>query len=365
MRRVAFVFPGQGSQKPGMGKAWAEAAAAARDTFAAADAVVAATASAAAPLDAGAPPASAPGPGEVVPLSRLCFEGPAEDLNLTTNTQPALLAVSIAIYRALTAAEPPAGFSGDWPPLPAPVAVAGHSLGEYSALVAAGALDFADALRLVRRRGELMQQAVPVGEGAMAALLGLDAEVVAAIARDAQAATPGEVCAVANFNGPGQTVLAGHRRAIECAVALSKERGVRKATLLPVSAPFHSPLMRPARLAMAELLAATPFHDPVVPVVTNVDAAPVTSGDAARDALVRQIDNPVRWVETVEWMAGTAGATALLEIGAGGVLSGLNRRIVTGVQAASLSEPELLHKLLDGWAAPPAAAPAAAEEKEA
>jgi len=237
--------------------------------------------------------------------------------------------------------------------------MAGHSLGEWSALVAAGALDFAAALRLVRRRGELMQQAVPVGEGAMAALLGLDAAAVAAIARDAAAAAPGEVCAVANLNAPGQTVLAGHRAAIERAVVLAKERGVRKATLLPVSAPFHSPLMRPARLAMADLLAGAELRDPAVPVVTNADAAPATTAAAVRDALIRQIDSPVRWVESVEWMAREAGVEAFLEVGPGGVLSALNRRIAAGAQAAPLAEPAQLQKLLEGWAAAPAAPPSA------
>jgi [acyl-carrier-protein] S-malonyltransferase len=334
MRRTALVFPGQGSQKVGMGRAWADASPAARSTMEEADAALG------------------------LPLTRLCWEGPEEELNLTANTQPALLAVSIAIYRALTAPAPPDGFDGPWPALPDPAAMAGHSLGEYSALVASGALDFADALRLVRRRGELMQHAVPVGLGAMAALMGLDAAAVESIAADAAAAVPGDVCAVANLNGPGQTVLAGHRAAIERAVVLAKERGVRKATLLAVSAPFHSPLMRPARLAMAELLERTELRDPTVPVVTNVDAAPVTSGSAARDALVRQIDSPVRWVETVEWMARHAGVEALLEVGPGSVLSGLNRRIVTGVQAAPLGEPEQLKKLLEIWAAAVPAAPA-------
>jgi [acyl-carrier-protein] S-malonyltransferase len=331
-RRVAFVFPGQGSQKVGMGRSWAEASPAARRTLEEADAVLG------------------------WPLTRLCREGPEEELNLTANTQPALLAVSIAIYRALQAPEPPDGFAANaWPPLPSAVAMAGHSLGEYSALVAAGALDFGAALRLVRRRGELMQEAVPVGEGAMAAFLGLDAAAVAAIAHDAEAAVPGETCAVANLNAPGQTVVAGHRRAVERAVALGKERGARKATLLAVSAPFHSPLMRPARLAMAELLARTELRDPRVPVVTNVDAAPVTTAAAARDALVRQIDNPVRWVESVEWMAREAGVGAFLEIGAGSVLSGLNRRIAAGAQAATLGEPDQLRKLLEVWAAEAAA----------
>jgi [acyl-carrier-protein] S-malonyltransferase len=327
VRRIALVFPGQGAQKVGMGRAWAEASPAARRTFEEADAAL--------------------GWG----LTRLCFEGPEEELNLTANTQPALLAVSTAIHRALTSPEPAAGFTAPWPALPPPVAMAGHSLGEYSALVAAGALDFADALRLVRRRGELMQQAVPVGEGAMAALIGMDADAVAAVARDAEAAAPGTVCAIANLNGPGQTVLAGHRQAIERAVALAKERGVRKATLLAVSAPFHSPLMRPARLGMAELLAQTEVRDPRVPVVTNVDAVPVATGEAARDALVRQVDSPVRWVESVAWMASHAGVDTFLEVGAGSVLSGLIRRIATGVQAATLAEPEQLRKLLEGWAA--------------
>jgi [acyl-carrier-protein] S-malonyltransferase len=339
-RRIALVFPGQGSQKVGMGRAWAEASPAARRAFAEADDALG------------------------LPLTRLCWEGPESDLNLTANTQPALLAVSIAIHRALTDREAPAGFAGaDWPPPPfaqPPAAMAGHSLGEYSALVAAGALEFGAALRLVRRRGELMQEAVPVGEGAMAALLGLDAAAAAAIARDAAAAVAGEVCAVANLNAPGQTVLAGHRRAVERAIDLAKERGVRKATLLPVSAPFHSPLMRPARLAMAELLAAVELRDPRVPVVTNVDAAPVATGEAARAALIRQIDSPVRWVESVEWMAREAGVGVFLEIGAGGVLSALNRRIVAGVQAAPLAEPEQLRKLLETWSAATATATAAA-----
>jgi [acyl-carrier-protein] S-malonyltransferase len=206
-----------------------------------------------------------------------------------------------------------------------------------------------------------MQEAVPVGLGAMAALMGLDAAAVAAVAADAAAAVPGEVCAVANLNGPGQTVLAGHRTAIERAVALARERGVRKATLLAVSAPFHSPLMRPARLGMAELLARTAIRDPVVPVISNVDAAPVRSAAAVRDALIRQIDSPVRWVECMEWMARDGGVAAVLEVGAGSVLSGLNRRILTGVQAASLAEPEQLQKLLAGWAARAADAPAAPE----
>jgi [acyl-carrier-protein] S-malonyltransferase len=308
-RKAAFVFPGQGSQKVGMGRAWADASEEARRTFEEADEVLG------------------------FPLSRLCWEGPEEELGLTTNTQPALLATSIAIYRAL----PSQGFFVE------PVAMAGHSLGEYSALVAADVLDFADALRLVRRRGELMQDAVPVGVGAMAAFIGLDDQAVAAVAEEA---AQGEVCAVANYNSPGQTVIAGHKAAVDRAVAMARERGARKAQLLPVSAPFHSPLMRPAREGMAGELAKVDFRAPRVPVVSNVDAVPVIDGDAARDALVRQIDGPVRWVESVTWMAQEAGVGTFLEIGPGNVLTGLNRRIATGTVCASLSDPEQLGKYL-------------------
>jgi [acyl-carrier-protein] S-malonyltransferase len=315
---IAFTFPGQGSQKVGMGRAWAEASEAARRTFEEADEALG------------------------FPLSRLCFEGPEEELGLTANTQPALLATSIAVHRAI------AGSGLE------PVAMAGHSLGEYSALVAAGALDFATALRLVRKRGEFMQDAVPVGQGAMAAILGLEADAVAALAADAANAAPpgsGEVCAVANLNGPGQTVIAGHKGAIDRAVALAKERGARKATLLAVSAPFHSPLMRPAREAMAGLLAETEFRDPRVPVVSNVDAAPVTAGAAARDALVRQIDSPVRWVESVLWMAGELGVKTFVEVGPGTVLTGMNRRIAVGTTCAAVGDPDLLRKFLDSQSA--------------
>src|SRR5436305_1424444 len=311
-RKIAFIFPGRGGQKVGMGRVWAEAVPAARAAFDEADAALG------------------------FPLSRLCFEGPEAELNLTANTQPALVATSIAVHRALLVLAP--GL--------APVAMAGHSLGEYSALVAAGALGFADALRLVRRRGELMQEAVPVGTGAMAAVIGLDPVAVAAIAEDAG---QGEVCAVANYNGPAQTVLAGHKGAIDRAVALARERGARKATLLPVSAPFHSPLMRPAREGLAPMLAATPFQDPKIPVVSNVDAAPVASGDAAREALVRQRDSPVRWVESVRWMEETAGVEVFVEVGPGNVLAGLTRRIVRvdrGARTTAVSDPDHLRQLL-------------------
>ncbi len=305
MKRLAFVFPGQGSQRVGMGQAWAAAHEEARDAFAEADAALS------------------------EPLSRLCFAGPEEDLQLTRNTQPAILAVSVAIHRALAART-----------ALRPALVAGHSLGEYSALVAAGALEFADALRLVRRRGELMQEAVPVGEGAMAAILGLDAAAVEAVA--AAASSAGELCAVANYNAPEQTVVAGHRAAVERAMALARERGAKRALPLPVSAPFHSPLMRPARERLAPRLAATEFRDPAVPVVVNVDAAPVATAAGARDALGRQVDQAVRWVESVRWMAGEGGIEMFVEIGPGAVLTGLIKRIVPGIAVASLGEPEAL-----------------------
>lgn len=309
-KKIAFVFPGQGSQKPGMGRVWADASPEARATFEEADEALG------------------------FPLSRLCFEGPEEDLNLTANTQPALVATAIAVHRALGALAPELQ----------PVAVAGHSLGEYSALVAAGALGFADALRLVRRRGELMQEAVPVGVGAMAAIIGLDPETIAALAEEA---AQGEVCAVANYNGPAQTVIAGHKGAIDRAVALARERGARKATLLAVSAPFHSPLMRPAREGMAPLLEAAEFRDPKVPVVTNVDAAPATTGAAARDALIRQIDSPVRWVESALWIEDALGVEAFVEVGPGNVLSGMTRRIVRSARTTAISDPDHLRKLLE------------------
>jgi [acyl-carrier-protein] S-malonyltransferase len=311
-RRLAFIFPGQGSQKVGMGKVWAEASAAARSTFEEADEVLG------------------------FPLSRLCWEGPEGDLGLTANTQPALLATSIAVLRTLMELAPELR----------PAVVAGHSLGEYSALVAAGALSFPDALRLVRRRGELMQEAVPVGVGAMAAILGLDLAAIEAIAADATDAAKGEVCAIANLNGPAQTVIAGHAPAVERAIALARERGARKATPLAVSAPFHSPLMRPAREGMTGPLSAVEFHDPRLPVVSNVDAAPVTTGAAARDALVRQIDGAVRWVESVQWMEDQAGVETFVEVGAGTVLSSLTRRIVKSAATTGIADPEQLAKLL-------------------
>jgi len=303
--RFAFVFPGQGSQTVGMGRDWAEAFPRARAVFDEADRVLG------------------------FPLSTLCWEGPEDELTLTANLQPALLATSIAVLRAVESTSV------------RPVAVAGHSLGEYSALVAAGSLELADALRLVRRRGELMQEAVPVGEGAMAAILALDdAEVERIVAEAAE----GEVLAVANKNAPGQVVIAGHVAAVERAVERAKaQRG--KAKMLPVSAPFHCPLMAPAREGLEPLLRETRFADPGIPVITNVDAAPAGSGDAAREALVRQVDGTVRWVESIEWMTDRAGVTAFVEVGPGNALSGMIRRIRPDATRCSLKGPDALGEL--------------------
>ena len=263
-------------------------------------------------------------------VAALCFTGPAERLNLTEFTQPALLVSSMAAFTLLE----PAGIK--------PVAVAGHSLGEYSALVAAGVLEFADAVRLVRARGRLMQEAVPEGEGAMAAILGLEAAAVEALA--AEASEDG-VCAAANFNAPEQTVVAGDRRAVERAVEIAKQRGAKRAVLLAVSAPFHSPLMAPARAGLEPLLEDTDFADAAVPVVTNVDALPVTEGAASREALGRQVDGAVRWVESIERMREEFAIETFIEIGPGSVLSGLIRRIAPGAQVVSLSETTGLEKL--------------------
>lgn len=244
-------------------------------------------------------------------LSHLCFNGPEEDLQLTANTQPAILAASVAAFRALAEK----GFKPDF--------VAGHSLGEYSALVAAGALNLSDAARLVRRRGELMQEAVPVGVGAMAAILGIDA---AKVAEACEAAAQGQICAPANFNSPAQIVIAGHKEAVERAIVECKARGAKRAIMLKVSAPFHSALMMPAQEKMMEPLNAAAFNDLSFPIINNVDAAVVTSGSQSRDALIRQISAPVRWTDGVMKMF-AEGVDAFVEVGPGKVLIGLVKAI--------------------------------------
>lgn len=294
MGKIAFVFPGQGSQKVGMGKEAVDASPAARAVFEAADAA----------LDES--------------LSRLCFEGPADELTLTANTQPAVVTTSIALVRALDQEFDVA---------------AGHSLGEYSAHVAAGTIAFEDAVRLVRKRGRYMQEAVPVGEGAMAAVLKADRETVERICDE----TDGVVEPV-NYNGPGQIVIAGAKAAVETAGIALKEAGARVMPL-PVSAPFHSSLMRPAEERLAPELAAVTFQNPAKPVYVNVDAAPVATADEARDALVRQVSRPVRWEEIVRRMAAD-GVSLFVEIGPGKVLTGLAARIVKEVGRVSVQGPD-------------------------
>ena len=290
MPEIAFLFPGQGSQAPGMGRELAEHFASARQVFEEADTALG------------------------FPISKLCFEGPAEELQLTANTQPAILAVSVAAARVLMEK----GLRPDY--------VAGHSLGEYSALVAVGSLGLADALRLVRKRGEYMQEAVPVGQGAMAALLGLDAGAVDEICREAAG---DEVVSPANLNSPTQIAIAGHRTAVERAVELAKGRGARRAVLLNVSAPFHCSLMQPAQDRLAADLDEVAIHDPQVPLVNNADAAMVRSAEAVRDGLKRQVTSPVRWTDSMLVLR-KQGVEMFIEAGPGKVLSGLMRQIDRG-----------------------------------
>ncbi len=302
---AAFVFPGQGSQTVGMGKALAEAFPAARAVFDEVDAAL----------------------GEK--LSAVMWEGPADRLTLTENAQPALMAVSLAAMRVL---ETEAGFD-----LKRDVKfVAGHSLGEYSALAAAGAFTIGDAARLLRIRGNAMQKAVPVGEGAMAALLGLSFEDAAAVAAEA---AQGQVCQAANDNGGGQVVVSGNKAAVERAVEIAKDKGAKRAMLLPVSAPFHCALMQPAADAMAEALAKTDVRAPAVPLVANVLAQPIEDPQEIVRRLVEQVTGTVRWRECVETMA-AAGVTQFYEVGSGKVLTGLLKRIASGATGSAIGTPD-------------------------
>jgi [acyl-carrier-protein] S-malonyltransferase len=302
---VAFVFPGQGSQTVGMGKGLADNFVAARAVFDEVDAAL----------------------GEN--LSRVIFEGPADALTLTQNAQPALMAVSLAVMRVL---ETEAGLN-----LARDAQfVAGHSLGEYSALAAAGAFSLSDTARLLRTRGQAMQKAVPVGVGAMAALLGLDFDTAAAVAAEA---AQGQVCQAANDNGGGQVVVSGDKAAVERAVELAKSKGAKRAMLLPVSAPFHCALMQAAADVMADALAKVSVKPPVVPVVCNVLAKPVSAPAEIVQALVKQVTGTVRWRESVTYMA-QAGVTRFYELGAGKVLSGLIKRIADGATATAIGTPE-------------------------
>ena len=296
---IAYIFPGQGSQYAGMGKDLAEQFPAAKQVFEKADEALG------------------------FALSDLCFNGPAERLQLTENTQPAILTTSIAVLRAMEVE----GFGK-------PDFVAGHSLGEYAALVAAGSLSLSDAVRTVRARGRYMQEAVPVGAGAMAAILGAD---LGAVMQACAEAGEGQVCSPANINSQNQVVIAGDAEAIDRAVALLKERGAKRVIKLKVSAPFHSALMRPAQDRLAIDLLAIRFEDLQIPVVTNVDARAVTAGNEARDALVRQVSQTVRWLESVEFLI-DHGVQSFIEIGPGKVLSGLVRQIDRSVSCVNVED---------------------------
>ena len=299
----AFVCPGQGAQSIGMGKALADAYPAAQAVFDEVDAAL----------------------GEK--LSTLIWEGDIETLTLTQNAQPALMATSLAAFRALEA-EGVDISQADF--------VAGHSLGEYSALAIAGALSIGDTARLLRTRGEAMQKAVPVGVGAMAALLGLDFQAATEVAQEA---AQGEVCQAANDNDPGQVVVSGHKAAVERAVEIAKEKGAKRAVILPVSAPFHCALMAPAAEVMTSALAEVTISTPAVPVVANVRAEAVTDADTIRQLLIEQVTGSVRWRESVEWM-GANGVSEMWEIGAGKALSGMVRRINRDIVCKAIGSPE-------------------------
>jgi [acyl-carrier-protein] S-malonyltransferase len=307
MGKVAFVFPGQASQYPGMGKELADMYPVAKDVFDEADKALGFS------------------------ISKICFEGSEEDLKLTANTQPAILTCSVATYRVLEEK----GLAPDF--------VAGHSLGEYSALVAAGALKFSDAVRLVRKRGTYMQDAVPAGKGAMAAIMGLSPAVVADVCKRA---ADGEVCAPANLNSPDQTVISGHADAVKRAVELASQAGAKRATILAVSAPFHSALMMPAQEKLARDLEKIHFDNLRVPLVTNVDADTIETGEAAREALIRQVSTAVRWEESVRLLI-EEGVNTFVEVGPGKVLSGLLRQIERSVATLNVEDEKSLLKTVE------------------
>ena len=307
MGKVAFIFPGQASQYPGMGKELAEKYGAARAVFEEADKALGFS------------------------LSKMCFEGTEDELKLTANTQPAILTVSVAAHRVLAEK----GVTADF--------VAGHSLGEYSALVAAGSLNFSDAVKLVRKRGTYMQEAVPAGQGSMAAIMGLSPTVVLDVCKRA---AQGEVCSPANLNSPEQTVISGHVGAVKRAVEIASQSGAKRAVVLAVSAPFHSALMMPAQQKLEKDLSATQFADLQMPLVTNVDADTIRNGEEARSALVRQVTMPVRWEESMRMLL-DEGVNTFVEVGPGRVLTGLMRQIERSVASLNVEDEKSLAATLD------------------
>lgn len=307
MNPMAFVFPGQASQYPGMGKELAERYPEARQVFEDADAALGFS------------------------ISQLCFEGPEDQLKLTENTQPAILTVSVAVYRILESR----GVRPDF--------VAGHSLGEYSALVAAGALSLSEAIRVVRQRGRFMQEAVPVGQGAMAALLGMSLEAVEKLCEEA---SQGEILSPANLNSPSQLVIAGSAAAVGRAVLLAPSRGAKRAVPLPVSAPFHCALMKPAEIRLKDELAKIVFQDLKFPLVNNAEARQLTSGREISGSLSRQVCSPVRWTESVQWLMGQ-GVKLFVEVGPGRVLSGLIRQVDKSLKLSNVEDEKSLNESLN------------------
>jgi [acyl-carrier-protein] S-malonyltransferase len=305
--QLAFLFPGQGSQAVGMGKNLAEHYSIAKQTFEEADSALG------------------------MKLSQLCFDGPEDQLRLTENTQPAILTVSVAAWRVLSEK----GIK--------PAFVAGHSLGEYSAHVAVGTLSFSDAVRAVHNRGKYMQEAVPVGTGSMAAIIGMSVDAVVTLCAEA---SQGEVCEPANINSPEQIVISGHTAAVERAVKLADERGAKRAKVLPVSAPFHCSLMKPAQDRLAVDLNTLNFSSPLVPVIANVYAKPVEDAVSSREALIRQVTGAVKWSECVQLLI-SRGVQTFLEVGPGKVLSGLMRQIDRTKKAVNVEDGASLHKTLE------------------